>query len=266
MFGAFGKRVKSHCLCRRAASLGYNDQPDAAQRCRQHDVEEASQQSTQCQSPRKERLQLREMMRVFVQEAVNGKSLEAGDRGCEAELNPEGSLSLSEEEVDGATHDIPITDIKDVYGGTSVARLCAEAAPVRLDERCATLALRTAESASPSACPASESGTSSSSVSRFSCSRCTHERGPCLAPSFCSQYSASPFAVSNMQHARGARLCARCGPRRRSKHVRGRTPRCAPGHAQSSQPRAQDRSKYGASWIVRVLGRPSGQRRAAADR
>ncbi|CAK0884795.1 unnamed protein product [Prorocentrum cordatum] len=189
MFGAFGKRVKSHCLCRRAASLGYNDQPDAAQRCRQHDVEEASQQSTQCQSPRKERLQLREMMRVFVQEAVNGKSLEAGDRGCEAELNPEGSLSLSEEEVDGATHDIPITDIKDVYGGTSVARLCAEAAPVRLDERCATLALRTAESASPSACPASESGTSSSSVSRFSCSRCTHERGPCLAPSFCSQYS-----------------------------------------------------------------------------
>ncbi|CAK0884794.1 unnamed protein product [Prorocentrum cordatum] len=158
MFGAFGKRVKSHCLCRRAASLGYNDQPDAAQRCRQHDVEEASQQSTQCQSPRKERLQLREMMRVFVQEAVNGKSLEAGDRGCEAELNPEGSLSLSEEEVDGATHDIPITDIKDVYGGTSVARLCAEAAPVRLDERCATLALRTAESASPSACPASESG------------------------------------------------------------------------------------------------------------
>lgn len=128
---------------------GYNDQPDAAQRCRQHDVEEASQQSTQCQSPRKERLQLREMMRVFVQEAVNGKSLEVVvTNGLDTQsciLTVTASLELFHLEVDGATHDIPITDIKEVYGGTSVARLCAEAAPVRLDERCATLALRSGE-------------------------------------------------------------------------------------------------------------------------
>lgn len=157
---AHGLEQDEHCYCERVSKVvnfpdvedepGDKGPPDADQRCRPHGAQEAGQQRhRKIQSPRQERLELREMTRVFVQEAVNGKSLKVVvSNGLDTQpctFTVTTSLELFHLEVDGVTHIIPITDIKEVCGGTSVARLCGASAPVRLDELCATLALRSGE-------------------------------------------------------------------------------------------------------------------------
>mmetsp|Transcript_32108 Transcript_32108/g.92276 ORF Transcript_32108/g.92276 Transcript_32108/m.92276 type:complete len:208 (+) Transcript_32108:63-686(+) len=92
-----------------------------------------------------EALQLRELMKSFVQGMIRGRAFRVVVE--EGQTDP-CKLSLARNlmhlslEIDGSTHDIPLGNVKDVCLGN---KLSNRFAPVNLDELCSTLVLRNNE-------------------------------------------------------------------------------------------------------------------------
>eukprot|EP00929_Paragymnodinium_shiwhaense_P121760 TRINITY_DN94126_c0_g1_i1.p1 TRINITY_DN94126_c0_g1~~TRINITY_DN94126_c0_g1_i1.p1 ORF type:complete len:248 (+),score=33.56 TRINITY_DN94126_c0_g1_i1:107-850(+) len=92
-----------------------------------------------------ERLELRELMRVFVQEMIRGRDLLVMLEGGKTELCKlwlTANLMYLQLEAAGVLHDIPLRQVKEVCTGKMVD---SPLTPVKLDDLCCTLVLRNNE-------------------------------------------------------------------------------------------------------------------------
>lgn len=93
----------------------------------------------------REAMQLRDMMKQFVQEMVHGRRLpvvigEGRTESCKLTLTP--NLLYLQLDAAGVTHDIPLRNVKDVCPGRLTS---SRLVPIELDDLCNTLVLRNNE-------------------------------------------------------------------------------------------------------------------------